>query len=194
MYSYIESPEMLIRGDFRICHYTALNSFNVFRLKYKGKKLGGLIESLFIIIIIIIITIIIVIIIIIIINVFNYTLKLAKVYWKQQLAFVLTTKFWILNLANRLLKKHRAFAAKAFTKLDFTLKFKANQSTSIYGLNKSYVTSRRNRCIKRHKLTTYSHCMKGWLADFHREWTCAKILKIRFIKVHSKIAKRPYLR
>ena len=63
MYSYIESPEMLIRGDFRICHYTALNSFNVFRLKYKGKKLGGLIESLFIIIIIII-TIIIVIIII----------------------------------------------------------------------------------------------------------------------------------
>ena len=80
MYSYIESPEMLIRGDFRICHYTALNSFNVFRLKNKGKKLGGLIESLFIIIIIIIITIIIIIIIIIIINVFNYTLKLAKVY------------------------------------------------------------------------------------------------------------------
>ena len=74
MYSYIESPEMLIRGDFRICHYTTLNSFNVFRLKYKGKKLGGLIESLFIIIIIIVI------IIIIIINVFNYTLKLAKVY------------------------------------------------------------------------------------------------------------------
>ena len=42
-YIYTDSPEMVIRVDIRICHYTALNSFNVFRLKYKGKKLGGLI-------------------------------------------------------------------------------------------------------------------------------------------------------